>query len=131
MYIVCHFCMSLTPNIALLPFHFALIFTSFYLWSTFLLAFLIDSFRFCTSFFWFSFFYQLNSSLLLTFLSLFHLCFSCIISLPLFQLQVHGLIYAFTFLVFILSTLLYLIVLSHVVPHTLGLSHCATSYFGY
>jgi hypothetical protein len=74
MYIVCGFCMSFPPIIALLPFHFALIFTSFYLWSTFLLPLLIDSFQFCISLF----FFQLNSSNLLTLLSLFQsLFFMC------------------------------------------------------
>jgi hypothetical protein len=57
-YIVCSFCMSFAPIIALLPFHFALIFTSFYLWSTFLLALLIDSFQFCISLFWIFFFFS-------------------------------------------------------------------------
>jgi hypothetical protein len=49
--------MSFAPIIALLPFHFALIFTSFYLWSTFLLGLLIDSFQFCISPFGFLFYF--------------------------------------------------------------------------
>jgi len=128
------FCMSFAPIIALLPFHFALIFTSFYLWSTFLLVLLINSFQFCISFFWiYILFYFFSTQLFIPFNFAFIIStlFSMRHFFSLFELQVLGLIYAFTFLVFILSTSLYPIVLLHVVPHTPGLLCCASSDFGY